>query len=509
MSINKKIIVIALAGLTLGASSCRKYLDVNTNPNVAPNGTVATLLPAAELYIGSAVGTDLQIYGSIWSQHWTQAPDGKEYVSFEQFNPKQAAFNMGWKNLYAGAENFYQVEKLAVEQHKGQYQAIAMLMQAYTFQVITDGWGDVPFKKALKGQYPDGHVVNPAYDSQRVIYRGIVKYIDSAKKLINFNDASHPGADDLIYGGDMRKWMKFANTLKLRILIRLSGVDPVYAQANMDTLYMGNPQFIGEGDEARISYGSSMANNNPLYSELSSVQLGGIQQLAGSKSTIDSMNSNNDPRRFVFYHALPTVGVVGVTQSAYDISLPMGSYSIPNVYTGADAGNAASGAAPVNLLTSWESLFLQAEAVARGMTAGNDATLFYAGIHASFNYYGTALMNETGTAAGVAFNDYVNGNVPASIPPARWAAYPAGGTEDQKVKYIITQKWFAMCGNQGFESWTEWRRTGYPDSLVIPRNSHIGTNMPLRFLYPETEATSNASYPGMEAISTKVWWDVL
>jgi hypothetical protein len=509
MSINKTLIAIAVAGLTLGATSCRKYLDVNDNPNVAHNVTVTTLLPAAELSVASAIGVDMQVNGAIWSQFWTQSPMGKEYIPFEQYDPKADAYNEAWKNLYAGAENFYQIQNLSVEQHKAQYQAISLIMQAYAFQALTDAWGDVPFKEALKGQYPDGHIVNPAYDSQRVVYRGIIKYIDSAKKLINFSDASHPGADDLIYGGDMHKWMKFANTLKLRILMRMSHVDPVYAQLTMDTLYMSNPQFIGEGDEAVIAYGSGAANNNPLYSELSANPLGGVEQLAASKTCADAMNVSNDYRSAVFFHPLSGVGVVGITQSEYDIALPAGSYSTLNAYTGADINDPASGMAKVVLLSSWESFFLQAEAAARGMEIGNDAQLYYQGIHASFNYYNSALMAEKGTPGDIAYDIYVNGDIANGIPAGFWSVYPAAGTPAQKVRHIITQKWFASAGSQGFESWNEWRRTGYPDFLVSPRNSRMGTNDPLRFLYPASEATTNSNYPGLMPVIARVWWDVL
>ncbi len=509
MSINKKFIVTAVAGLALGVSSCKKYLDVNADPNIAPRATATTLLPAAQLLIGSAVGVDLEVNGSIWSQFWTQSPDGKQYQALDQYEPRNEFYNSSWKNLYAGAENFYQLYNLADSQHKSQYKAISLLMRAYAFQALADGWGDVPFKEALKGQYPDGNVANPKYDSQKVVYRGILGYIDSASKLINLADAAAPGSDDLIYGGDMSKWRKFANTLKLRVLMRMSGIDPLYAQPRIDTLFRTNAPFIGEGDEAKIAYGSGAGNNNPLYSELTSLQMSGVQQLAGSKTCIDSMNSNNDYRGKVFYHSVTGMGLIGITQSEYDIALPGGSYSIPNVYVGADAGSVASGRAPVILLSSWESFFLQAEAIARGMTAGDDAVMFFNGIHASFNYYGNALVAEGYTSASAAYTTYITGDLVASIPAGYWTQYPASGTSAERVRYIITQKWFAMCGNQGFEAWTEWRRTGYPDFLVHPRNSHIGAAFPLRLIYPASEAATNSQYPGQVPITSSVWWDNL
>jgi len=510
MSINRKVIVTAaVAGLALSVSSCKKYLDVNTNPNIAQNATVITLLPAAQLYLGSAVGVDMEINGSVWSQFWTQSPDGKQYQPLEQYDPKADYYNSSWKNLYAGAENFYQLYNLADSQHKGQYKAISLLMRAYAFQALADGWGDVPFKEALRGQYQENHIVNPKYDSQRVVYRGIIAYIDSASKLINLNDGSHPGGDDLIYGGDMSKWQKFANTLKLRVLMRMIDIDPLYATPRIDTLFQKGLPFIGEGDEARIAYGSGNGNNNPLYAELTSTQMGGVQQLAGSKTVIDSMNSNNDYRGKVFFHSVPGVGRVGIMQGEYDIAVPSGSYSTPNVYVGADAGNSNSGKAGVMLLSSWESFFLQAEAFARGISAGNDAMMFFNGIHASFNYYGSALVAEGYASGSAAYGIYVGGDPVAAIPAAYWSQYPAAGTTAQKLRHIITQKWFCMCGNQGFEAWTEWRRTGYPDFLIHPRNSHIGTEFPARFVYPASEAATNSNWPGIIPVTSRVWWDLL
>lgn len=500
MLVNKKFVLFTGVALALGVSSCRKFMDVNTNPNISQTATVQTLLPAAELYIGSSVGVDLQVIGSIWAQYWTQSPVGTQYEQFEKYTPSRDAFSSAWTNLYAGAENFYQLSNLADTQNKTQYQAIAVLMQAYTFQLIADGWGDAPFKQALKGQYSSGHLITPKYDSQMVVYNGILADIDSANKLINTADPVHPGADDLIYGGDMSKWKKFANTLKLKVILRTASIDPVGAQAKVAALYASVPKpvFIGEGDEAKIAYGSSSANRNPLYSEESSTKLGGIQNLAASKTCIDAMNGNSDPRVRIFYQS-GSAGFSGIAQSAYNVPVTAGSYAIPGIYVAGDMSNANSGNAPVNLLSSWESLFLQAEVVARGwaVTGSSDNALFYQGIKASFDYpfYYNALVATYTPTTGSAYNDYVSAGGP-------WTSYPTAGTLAAKLSFIITQKWFAMCGNQGFEAWTELRRTGYPNFLVHPVNSLIGTDRPRRCLYPTSE-----NPPALLPVNAGVWWN--
>jgi len=508
MSKNKAIAIVSLVCLTLGVSSCRKFLNVNTSPNKAQSASVQTLLPAAELYVGSAVGVDLEIDGSFWAQYWTQSPSASQYTNLDKYTIGQDGFSYPWGNLYSAAENFYQVAILADSVKKKQYQAIAVLMQAYTFQLITDGWGDVPFRQALKGQYTDGHVVNPAYDSQAVIYRGIITLIDSANKLINTNDPIHPGADDLIYGGDMSKWQEFSNTLKLKVYMRMSEIDPTTAQAGIIALYASpNHSFIGipGTDDAKIAYGFNTANKNPLYAEESGLNF--TQNLVASSSCVDSMNSNNDYRLFAFYEPNTGGSFVGLAQGIIANNITLGSYSIPTTYVGGDAQNSASTSAPVNLMTSYESYFLQAEVAARGWVSGDDAGLFYNGIQASFEYYGSQISSQVGITGDSAYTLYVNGDVPNAIPPGYWATYPAGGSVQQKVQFIITQKWFSMCGNQGFEAWCELRRTGYPNFLPFPLFA-TPKAFPKRFLYPTTESTVNLSYPGLAPLTSKMWWDL-
>jgi len=507
MKINIKSGVVCLMLAGAGISSCKKFLNVNSNPNYAPTPTVQTLLPAAQLYVGSSVGVDLEIDGSFWAQYWTQNPGASQYHSLDLYSVSQDQFSYPWTNLYAAAENFFQLYKLADSQKKKQYMAISLLMKAYTFQLITDGWGDVPYTQALKGQYADSNIINPKYDSQRVVYNGIIATIDSANKLLSTSDPVHPTSDDLVYGSVtspltvMGQWQKFANTLMLKVYLRMSQVSPGTAQAGIAALYAKNPQFIGVGDDAFIGYGYNTANKNPLFAE--EVGLQQVQNLVASQTCVDSMTANNDPRENVFYEQAAALGsFVGVPQGYYQGTLNAGTFSIPSYYVAGDAQSSSSTNAPVNMITSYESLFLQAEVSARGWAnPGQDSALFIQAIGASFNYYSNAIAATTGVTGGTAFLNYLSAG-------GNWTKYPGSGTLAQKMSYIITQKWFAMCGNQGFEAWTEWRRTGYPNFLQTSLTSQIGNNMPRRFLYPTSESTTNSSYPGLQPLTSKVWWDL-
>jgi hypothetical protein len=136
-----------------------------------------------------------------------------------------------------------------------------------------------------------------------------------------------------------------------------------------------------------------------------------------------------------------------------------------------------------------------AEVAANGWatTPNVDSYYFYTGLEQSFNDYGLSAYNyrtDIGTGS-----------------PAYWSMYPVAGTIDEKEAFIITQKWFAMCGNQGFEAWTELRRTGCPRFWVASVSSQIGNKVPARFLYPTSESTRNVNYPGLAPITQNVWWN--
>ena len=522
----KKILSILLLGISVvSIQSCKRKFDVNQNPNVAQNTTPALLLPASQLALGSAMGVDFQINGSIWAQYWTQYYNASQYRRLEQYQPDGAQYDRVWRLYYSSAlMDMKQMEKLATAQNLKQYQAISLLLQAYTFQVATDAWGDVPFSEALKGLPEDGGILSPKYDAQESIYDGLIKMVDNGMALIDPSDVNHPGSDDLIYGGDMEQWAKFGNTLKLKILLRQSEVAPSKAQQGITALYVSNPDFIGEGDDAKIDYLNTSGNQNPLYTEI--VGLGKVQNIIASATSVDSMLANDDERVLAFYES-----PIGIKQGFYNA--PSGTpFSPPSAITGANANDAGSALAPVKFITSYESYFLQAEAAARGWGTGDGKALFEQGIYASFNSVssvldglgivlrdslpnqGRAIFPLTADYSAYAYingdtlTGFIEGDPVASNPASYWGIYPASGTVQQKVRHIITQKWFSMNGTQGFEAWTEWRRTDYPDFFVVSENSRIGNKFPARFFYPSDELNTNAKFPGQKLLTDRVWWDV-
>ncbi len=481
---NRCILLLILT--SIGFAGCKKYLDTNENPNLSSTASPELLLPAAQAGIGHVLGNPLQIYGSFWAQFWTQNPTSSQYRSIDQYASTTTDFDRVWRMLYSDALQDIE-ETLNLTQGKSnlnQYTAIALLMKAYAYQLATDAFGDVPLTQATTA-----NVTNPSYTPQQQIYDSILAYINIATPLIDVDAEVTPSNDDLLFEGDMEQWLRFANTFKLRVLLRLSEVAPQKAAAGIATLSGPNTLFLEE--DAQINYSTIGGNQNPMFSEI--LGLSRVQNQVASETVTKFMTQNNDPRADVFFNRYrnATTGVdsiIGIKQGTYRTST-RAPFSIPSTAVGGSAQENQSANAPVKFMSAAESYFLQAEAVVRGwLNNGHTAQfLFTQGIVASFDAY-----NVEGATTYV-----------GSSPAAQWPA----GTQAQ-IRAIIIQKWLAMTGNQGFEAWTEQRRTGYPDFLVTSAASTIGAGrMPERLLYPSSEVTRNANFPGIALIYTKMWWD--
>jgi len=477
--------IITAALGTMVFTACKKdFLDINENPNSPAKVDIKEVLPSAELAIGHVMGNNFQIFGGIWAQYWTQNPFSSQYKTIEQYAPSANDFDSPWRVCYSDAlQDLNFVIKKGTEDGKYQYVACAKILQAYTYQILTDNFGDIPFSEALQGE--EGNTT-PRYDSQKDVYDGIIGLLNEGIALIDGSATNGPSTDDLIFNGDMSMWKKFANTLKLRVYLRMAYVDPAKAQAGVASL--ASATFFAAGEDARIRYSSNPGGTNPLYSVFSEIR--NTQNIVASYTCLDSMYFNNDDRITVFYDTIPGPDYNGHLQGDYtDISTPISSISFPHPNTGGNASKAASASAPVKLMSDYESIFLQAEAAARGWLGGSAQTLYYDGITASYQAYGLT------TAATYIANPNV--------------AYPSAGSVEQQVEAIITQKYYSMCGNQCNEAWVEYRRTGYPTFLIESASSIIGSGrMPNRMFYPSTELTRNPNVPAQHLIYDRVWWDI-
>jgi len=480
--LNIKLITLAFAVVAF-ASGCKKFLDVNESPNQPTDADVKLLLPSAQAATAHVLANQFGINSGIWAQYWTQNPYSSQYRTNERYLNQPSSANTPWSLLYAGALQDYKnvLEKAG---NYTQHAAIAYIMKAYTFQMVTDAWGDVPLGEALN----NGSGLNIGYASQEAVYDSIFMWIDKGLALIDPSNPFTVADEDLLFQGDMDEWTAFANTLKLRAYLRLSEVDASRSEAGVRSL-QGKPFLTQSGT---IQYSTSGGNENPLFAEI--LGLGRTQNLVASTTSVKVMHDNNDPRIENLYTTVEseTTGVdtiTGITQGFYNQS-PSYDFSYPNVATGGLGIDNRSALAPVVLISEAESYFLQAEAQARGWLSGDAATSFRNGITASFE------ANDLGSEAA------------AYIASAPIAQYPAAGTDAAKLEAIITQKWLAMNAWQTFEAWTEWRRTGYPDFLVPSKTSSLPAGVfPKRWPYPDSEANTNGKFPGHQPLTSALWWD--
>jgi len=354
--------------------------------------------------------------------------------------------------------------------------AIIEIMNAYTFSILVDTFGNVPYSEALD---IEGHPL-PKYDDAQTIYKDLLARLAAAQAALVTSEGSF-GSADLIYGGNTAKWKKFANTLRLRLAINMSDVDGAYASAQA-TAAINAGIMANNSDDANLNYLGAQPNANPLYVDLVA---SGRKDFVIANTFADKLNTLNDPRREKFFTFAPGTTVY-----------KGGIYGASNSYTNFSTMNATLTAPtfPGTILAYSEQEFLLAEAAARGVVAaGVAATHYNNAVTASMDSWGVASTDAT---AYLVANPY-NGTTTAA-----WK------------KSIGEQAWIALY-NRGFEAWDSWRRLDFP-VLVVPAVTYGDiTSVPTRYTYPAGEATVNATnvaaaaatITGGDKLTSKIFWD--
>ncbi|MBC7746350.1 MAG: SusD/RagB family nutrient-binding outer membrane lipoprotein [Flavobacterium sp.] len=493
----KKIISIILLSLTVGISACQKdYFNLETNPNSPSVATPGFLLSGSLKVTGDIVNTNFATFG-VWMQYWTPSGNYVPNANLFTYNYTDVDYQV-WTQLYSNASNYDALEKrAAADPALANFQAIASIMKAYDFQALVDVYNNVPYTEAFKGI----ENISPAYDKGEFIYDDLLVKLDQAIALIKSSGtAQNPGNSDIMYGGVMTNWVKFANTLKLRIVIRQSNL---VAKKGALTANLQATAADGYID------GTSGAEINPGYSN--SDALGGQQSpfwriygfdqnnnvtgnndyYRASSYAIGKLNSYNDPRVSRFYETLVTGASAGTIRGNV--------FGDPNARSNATTSGIGPGLlkdASQNavIFSAAEALFLQAEGAETGLVSGSAQAYYEAGITASFTSTGV----PTPDAAAMAYYGQAIDNV----------GYVAS---TNKIQAIITQKWAALNGYGHLESYNEYRRTGFPAD--VPRSiaaGTLGTTIPSRIFYPSTEYQQNAANVANEGtidrFTSKIFW---
>lgn len=478
-SINKYILTLFVVAFSL--VSCDDVLDINEDPNNPAESTAQLTLPAAMLYSGQTVGLDFALVSGFIVQYWTQSPEAGQYEAYDRYNYNGSQTATGWQNTWYGAMSDYQfVKEKGIEDGLLNHAAIAALLQAYQFQVTVDLFGDIPFDEALQGE--DGNL-QPAYESAEVVYDKMIALVDEGLSMI-VDGGIAPGNEDLMLGGDMNTWRKFGNSLKLRMYMRQSEVRPDVAEAGIKAMEAAGVEFLAEGEDVFISYPGSTGNENPLYSGDVSQNPGlGNVNISGSASVIDRMLGAADPRVDFYYDPSVNTGFqVGIVQGdgvEEELGEVRDDFSTPSM------ANVTGASTPVYFMTGHESLFLIAEAVARGWMSGDAKSAYDRAMRAAFDFAG-GHNAESFIASG-------------------------GAYEYSGLSSIHFQKWLSMAGTQCVEGWAEWRRTDTPQleqSSEGMAASLNGSKFPRRAFYPVVELTNNPNTPANTNIGDPLWWDV-
>jgi hypothetical protein len=509
-NIFKTVILFSLAALV----SCSDELDINTNPNNPKEINAGLALSSAETSLITVTGGDLMNLGGFWAQYYTQAPSAGQYRTIDQYNINVSYADRLWAELYAGCLN----DLKYVEENSDSTGTtlIAASLRAYTYQILVDLFDAVPYTEALQGQLGN---ITPTPTPGNEIYTDLIAKIDAALAAYAASPVdSNVGKQDIIYGADMDNWVKFANTLKLKLYIRMA-YTPQANPAAVNSLLAEN-NFLTV-DAAYANFSTSTDKTNPFYGvQISTNQsnagtgLGDVNNIA-SNSLMNFYVENNDPRIGAVYRYAfkqqdtdPTV-YKSIQQGTGEDNVGTASaYSRPNIRP----------KTPVFLMTAAESNFLQAEALIRYAGGAGAKEKYDAGIIASFDTYKMYFFTD---------NDVSTESTPYTADPVEVQAlidgnyaYVAGGDVETTVRQVIIQKWAALAEVNNIESYIETTRTKFPEVVEegtenyaignrIPSSTSVltGTTVPSILFYPLSEVNRNPNMQQRGSLIEKVWWD--
>jgi len=506
----KKYILIIAAFFMAGISGCKKnYLDLETNPNT-PSVTTPGLTLAAALNSSAAIiVNDYSQYG-VWDGYWTTSGNYVPNPNINQYQFTNAAFDGDWTDWYLNLTNYNILQGISAKSGATNYEAIAMIMKAYGFSHLVDQYNDVPYTQAFQGTA----VLLPVYDKGPAIYADLFKQLDAAIALINKGGStSTPGADDIVFGGDMTGWVKFANSLKLRMAMRVSGLpggaspaagfSPKALLATTVTaadVAGTETNFFGENIEAGANPGYSNVGGkqNPYYGTYGYDPTGNPSPnnvyFRANAYCVGVLNSFTDPRVSQYYTLVPTSNTDATPRVHGNVFGDVSINNLTNSFNSATGpGLTQSASQNAILFSGAESLFLQAEAVQDGFLTGDAQSLYEGGITAAFGAVGL-----TAAQAATYYGQNIN-NV-------GWAA------SSNKYSAILIQKWISLNGYFNFEAWNEFRRTNYPalPSSIDP--AAINPTLPTRLPYPLIELETNPGNLAKEGtinpFTSHIFWDL-
>lgn len=492
MTLLRKIGLSILLGCGMLASCTKNFTDTNTDPNRPKTISPGVLLGQMQYrFVNASIGS-ARNFGHELMQ--VTAPRSSTSAGVHRYVVTASSNSGLWTSFYTLLADVQQLYIVAGELNEKNYQAIALIYKSWAYSILTDAFGDIPFYETM--QAAQGNL-QPEFDQQKDIYKQLLSNLDSANRwLTNARSLRYSG--DMLYKANpdnkdslvnMAKWRKFSNSLRLRMLVRISKRDGEINVNEQITNLLSNPatypMLESNADDAIFSYPGTNPFYNPYYNAR---QSDWQYDNAYTQFFINKMNADNDPRRGVWAFTVGA-GVYQGIQSGYtsDVVYVPGANSS---YSDGLKTNSQLGV----MMTYAETEFLKAELALKGFSTGaTPKTHYNNGIAASMKQWGVTMPAGYLTQSGVVYND--------------------AATTDKQLEQIMLQKYYAFFFTD-LQAWFEKRRTGYP---VLPRGAGIpaANQFPSRCPYPTYLQSLNPdnlskavqAMGGTDVSTVKVWWD--
>lgn len=531
----KKLAGIALIGLSIAFGGCKKFLDINTDPNNPTDLPLTQILPTAQ---GGLTFNLCMTVGGINSAtstftHQIVNTRVNDYI-VDGFSFQTAwGYSGAGYGLYPGV--LFDLETIITKgtaQNAPHFVGVAQVQKAYLFSQLVDMFGDVPYSEALKGN----NMLTPKYDASQSIYDDLFKLLDQAKANLSAGSSSiSPNtASDLIYGGNRDRWIKLANSIKLKLYNQLRLKQNVSAQIN--ALITENNFISNDAEDFQLRFGTSAAPENRNIGFFANYNSAAQRESYVSPYFYNILKTTADPRMpYYIYNQLTPTGTGSNPTNPTDFrdgrfvsvrfaskgpnrnqdqrlfqSL-VGLFPVGGRYDdglgGAGTLTNAPGDGPVRVLTSYQVKFILAESALTTGTTGDPEVLLKNALLEQFakvNKQAAAVPASVQSVPQIdttARNTYINKVI---------ANYKGAVGTPAKLNIIMTQKWLATYGF-GWDLYTDYRRTGFPvlpdvtgatDPQVVSDRT-----FPFRLPYPDPERSSNPNFPGQPNVySSKIFW---
>ncbi len=474
----KAVAIIFLAGFI---SCTNDFEEINTNPNAPIDVQPSLLLRQVIFDYGEQMSYEGFVAGNLLGQYFTAI----DFNLFDRHSLTEPQFGGNpWPILYTNLrDNEIILEKAQNNSTFSVYEGPALILKSYMAAVLTDLFGDVPYSEALQGK--DGKVT-PAYDSQEDIYLGdggILDNLEQAIEAILNYEGNIPLEGDILFNGDLNKWIAFANSLRIKYLMRISNTTEVTAE--LQSIF-DEGRYIQENRDNAIF---DFTNTEPNNFRLATARIGDFNLFIMSETIEEILKELGDTRMEVFFR--PATNQAGEYRGllngpdASQLSISVADFSLSGTIFRERTGDLDA-----NFMTAWETNLLLAEAAERQLINADAKSLYEKGVQQSFEYWQAAM--------------------PADYLLRGPATYDEPGVDH--LEQIITQKWLSNIIN-GYEGWIEYRRTGYPE--LKPISASLNNDLiPIRLPYPTDEdALNNSNFSKAaqatngNSINAPVWWD--